>query len=85
MDVLLSRAFVFKEEFALPSKCALLGFLTPSELVCLLPGPVDHPVAGPREENGLCIHFHFQKVFTDMFDTMCCILGWEFHDKEDRL
>lgn len=75
MEVLLSRAFVFKH---------CLVSVT-SALFCLLPGPVDHCVAGHREENGLCIHSHLQKVFTDVFNTVFCILSWEFHDKEDRL
>lgn len=54
MEVLLARAFAYNDEFALLSKCALLGFLTPSEWFCLLPDPVVHPLAGHREENGLC-------------------------------
>lgn len=37
----------------LPGKCAFLSFLAPLESVSILPGPVGHPVAGPREENGL--------------------------------
>jgi hypothetical protein len=69
----LSRAFVFKEEFALPSKYALLGFLTLSELFCLLPGPVDHPIAGHREENGLCAFISTFRKYLLTCSTVRCI------------
>lgn len=60
-----TRAFVLKEEFALPSERALLGFLMLTE-----PLPSAWPVSGHRQEKWtLCIHFHFQGVFTDVFNT----------------